>query len=326
MGILLMALKMVGILLLAAVLLLAVGLWLLARRPFVPKRYTERVKAGGPLEARYLTMGSHRVATVTAEAPGDWKRFFACYPAGLPEGRERYPAVVMVNGTGVRASKYPALFRHLASWGFVVLGNEDSSTCTGDSADATLAWLLGENDNPASIFYGRIDTGRIGISGHSQGGVGVFNAVGRQPHRAYYRCAVSLSPTERTLAVALGMDYDPAQARIPTLILAADGKEVIPPAGVSALLDAIPADRAAALRRNTDHGRMLYEADGYVTAWFCWQLRDDPVAARAFLGADAELPHNPLYRDSRCHFAEGGGSPLSAEIPLPDRTPEDRTT
>ena len=60
-------------------------------------------------------------------------------------------------------------------------------------------------------------------------------------------------------------------------------------------------------------GRMLYEADGYVTAWFCWQLRDDPVAARAFLGADAELPHNPLYRDSRCHFAEGGGSPLSAE-------------
>lgn len=37
----------------------------------------------------------------------------------------------MVNGTGVYASKYPAVFEHLASWGFIVVGNEDPSTCTG---------------------------------------------------------------------------------------------------------------------------------------------------------------------------------------------------
>ena len=117
MGILLMALKMVGILLLAAVLLLAVGLWLLAppslRAEALHRTGEGRRPAGGPLSDDGKPPCGHG----HGGSAGDWKRFFACYPAGLPEGRERYPAVVMVNGTGVRASKYPALFRHLASWG-----------------------------------------------------------------------------------------------------------------------------------------------------------------------------------------------------------------
>ncbi|MCR5228572.1 MAG: hypothetical protein K6D03_00430 [Solobacterium sp.] len=37
----------------------------------------------------------------------------------------KYPAVIFVNGTGIRGSKYKALFKHLASWGFIVAGNED---------------------------------------------------------------------------------------------------------------------------------------------------------------------------------------------------------
>ncbi len=162
-------LKYTGIALLTAAALLTVLVVRIFTAPMAPKNYTEKVAAGGEIEARYLAMGGFRVNHTQAEAPGDWKKFHIWYPAALEEGGEPYPAVVLVNGTGVGASRYKAVFRHLASWGFIVLGTEDPSTCTGDSADAALAYLLEENENPDSVFFGMVDVDRIGISGHSQG-------------------------------------------------------------------------------------------------------------------------------------------------------------
>lgn len=43
---------------------------------------------------------------------------------------------------------------------------------------------------------------------------------------------------------------------------------------------------------------MLYSADGYMTAWFCWQLKGDEKAAKAFR-VDGEIMSNPLYQDQR---------------------------
>lgn len=41
-----------------------------------------------------------------------------------------YPLVNMPNGTGVKSSRYEAVFEHLASWGFIVVGNEDENSLT----------------------------------------------------------------------------------------------------------------------------------------------------------------------------------------------------
>ena len=43
-----------------------------------------------------------------------------------------------------------------------------------------------------------------------------------------------------------------------------------------------------ARRVDADHGDILSFADGYMTAWFKWQLQGDEEAARAFIGNDAE--------------------------------------
>ena len=293
-------LKVVGIVLLVLTVLIAGFLFWLSRRPFVPNNYTETVETGGALEAKYLAMGPYEVEQVKAEAPEDWKEFVAYYPADLENSGEQWSAVVFVNGTGVYASKYPALFRHLASWGFIVLGNEDPGTFSGDSADATLAWLLEENENPDSLFYQRVDTDRLGLSGHSQGGVGVFNAVNEQPHGGMYACAVSLSPTQEDLAEALKIPYDPSQTAIPTLVLAGTKNDVITPEGMEKLYGKLGGPKAMALRTDTDHGSMLYSGDGYVTAWLMYWLRGEEEAGAAFFGPEAELAGNPRWQDARC--------------------------
>lgn len=291
-------LKIVGIVLLVLIVLIVALLIYLSMKPFVPNNYTKTVDTGGAIEAKYLSTGAYEVKYIEAEATEDWKKFEAFYPADLETGTDAYPVVVFANGTGVFASKYKALFKHLASWGFIVLGNEDPSTCTGASADATLAWLLEQSNDPDSVFYQKVDTKHIGISGHSQGGVAVFNAVSEQPHGGLYTCAVSLSPTEWALAMAIGLDYDPSKMTAPTLILAAPENDVITPDGVKGLSDIIPAGTVRALRPGMDHGRMLYSADGYVTAWFMWQLQGDQDAARAFVGENPELLNNTMYQDA----------------------------
>ena len=44
---------------------------------------------------------------------------------------------------------------------------------------------------------------------------------------------------------------------------------------------------------------MLYCADGYVTAWFMWQLQGDEYAAGAFTGDEPEIMKNRLYQDQK---------------------------
>ena len=302
-----MILKLLKIILIVVVILvitLSILLLLLSMQPFVPNNYTQTVKTGGELEAKYLAMGTSQVEHMEVPTEEEWGNINVYYPRELTESSESYPVVVMVNGTGVYSSKYPALFKHLASWGFIVIGNEDPSTYSGSSADTTLAWLLNENENPDSRFYQKVDTEHIGISGHSQGGVGVFNAINEQPHSGRYTCAVSLSPTQQDWAEALKMPYDPTKTQIPTMVLAGVENDVITPEGAQKLYDAMDARKVLALRTDVDHGKMLYSADGYVTAWFLWLLKDDAEAAWAFTGDAPELLSNPLYQNQQIQLAE----------------------
>ncbi len=306
-------LKIAGIVLLVLILLIAGFLFWLSRRPFVPNNYTETVETGGALEAKYLAMGPYEVKQVKAEAPEDWKEFVAYYPAQLEDSGDQWPAVVFVNGTGVYASKYPALFRHLASWGFIVLGNEDPGTFSGDSTDATLAWLLEQNGDPDSVFYQKVDTAHMGLSGHSQGGVGVFNAISEQPNGGLYTCAVSLSPTQEDLAAALNIPYDPSKTVIPTLVLAGTSNDVITPEGMEKLYGKLGGPKAMALRTDTDHGSMLYSGDGYVTAWLMYWLRGDEEAGKAFWGEAPELAGNPNWRGVQISRSAGEGTSEDAD-------------
>lgn len=263
------ALQVTGIILLVILLLMVLLLlgikWFFKKMltaPMVPANYTEIVKAGGEIEAAYLAAGNYETASLSAPAPEEWGNYIIYYPKALESSKKTYPVIVLVNGTGVCASRYPALFAHLASWGFIVIGNEDPSTCMGTSADAALSYLLNENENTDSIFYHKADIDNIGISGHSQGGVGTFNAITIQEHSNLYKCAVSLSPTESTLAEALHMPYDASQTTIPIMILAGTEHDVISLEGMQEMYQGIFAPKLMARKSARGHGEMLYCADG----------------------------------------------------------------
>ena len=297
-------LKVIGIVLLTVVVIVAGFLGFISFRPAAPYHYTQKTNTDGDLEAKYLSSGSFKTARLSADAEGTLEKYTIYYPTELEASDRSYPAVIMVNGTGIPASKYKSVLDHLASWGFVVIGNEDPSSGNGDSTDTTLMYLLSENDNHDSIFYHRIDTENIGLEGHSQGGAGVFSALTIKEHRDLYKAAVALSPTQEEMAAALGWPYELEKINVPVFLLAGTQGEfetqtVLPIEAMNAMYEKIPSSKAMARKVGMEHGQMLYSADGYATAWLLWYLQGDEEAAKVFAGENPEIINNSLYQDQR---------------------------
>ena len=127
--------------------------------------YIDKVKTSFPIENRYRIYGMYASSDIKYEkiSIDRVKCIKIYYPNEmiLFPGK-KYPLVLMVNGTGVEYHKYEPTLKHLSSWGFIVAGNDDPSTCTGDSVVKTLDYILNLNKSNNNIFYNKIDVKRIG--------------------------------------------------------------------------------------------------------------------------------------------------------------------
>ena len=91
--------------------------------------------------------------------------------------------ILVVTGTGGKATKYAPIFEQLASWGFIVIGTQDKGTGKGETTIKTLNYMLVENENKSSIFYEKIDVENIGITGFSQGGTATLQVMKKRQKR-----------------------------------------------------------------------------------------------------------------------------------------------
>ena len=124
-------------------------------------------------------------------------------------------------------------------------------------------------------------------------------------HKALYKTAVSLSPTNKELAHNLFWDYDASLIEIPILLIAGEGGGddwVVTGEQLQAIYDDVPENKVMMRQIGTVHNEVLYMPDGYVTAWFMWQLQGDEEAAKAFIGSNPEIMTNALYTDQQINI------------------------
>ena len=280
----------------------------LSKAQSVPENYTSTVQTGGELEAKYLAMGQHEVEYQESAAMMSFEKFEIYYPSDMAQMDAPLPVVVFVNGSGTGGSKYQALQKHMASWGFLTIATEEQHAWNGFSAEMCVRYLellnSYQEDGKENVFYGKIDMDNIGVTGHSQGGIGVINAVSDQKHADVYKAAVMLSSTETDMAKALLWESDSSKIQTNLLMISSTGQTdsaISPLESMQKTYDNVTAavDKALARRNDADHGQMLYFADGYVTAWFLYYLQGDAEAGNAFFGDNAEILTNPLYQDQQ---------------------------
>ena len=299
-------LKVMGIVLLAVVILMGVFLfWLTHSDVSLKNNYRDDIQTGGDLEAAYLKDGPYVTSYYEEPALQVFEKYEISYPTELETENKKYPVIVVCNGTGWKGSLSRVQHQFYASYGFIVIATEETYSWNAFGAEMCIRHLERLNNDQRlndkeNVFYQKIDFDHVGIVGHSQGGVGVINAIANTEHKSIYKAAVALSPTNQELAEALEWPYEADQITAPILLVSGAGGGddwVVTGEGLKAIYDQIPGDKVMMRRKNTEHGRTLTAEDGYVIAWLMWQLQGDEEAAKAFVGKDAEIQSNPLYQD-----------------------------
>lgn len=219
--------------------------------------------------------------------------------------------IVVVNASGTPAFKYEPWFKRLASWGFIVVGNEDPQAGTGETTSIMLDYLL--NLPQDHKLNGRLDTENVGIVGFSQGGAGALAAVTMYDNGTAYKTIFTGSAAYPFLAGNMGWNYDVSKIKIPYFMAAGTGatddkcvtditKEYAGVAPLASLIEnyeAISDDvlKVRARATGAEHEDMLARSDGYMTAWMLWQLCGNEEAAAVFTGENAEILHNNNWQD-----------------------------
>ncbi|MBR3355396.1 MAG: hypothetical protein IKG47_08610 [Oscillospiraceae bacterium] len=305
-------LKVIGIIILLLGVLIAVLFHFISKSPSVPENYTDTVKTGGEIEAKYLAMGSYEVEHLESATVSSLEKFEVYYPKDI-YNLGKVPVVIFLNGTGTPASKYPALQEHLASWGFITIANEENNSFYGEGVELSIRYLLfadtySSNDDESPL-KGHIDFDNIGVTGHSQGGIGVINGITIHPHSDMIKAAVMLSSTETDMAKAFLWDSDSSLIHANTMMIGSSGQtdsDISPLESMQKTYENITDDviKVLARRNDCDHGEMLYYADGYVTAWFMYFLQGDEEAGKAFFGDNPEISANEFYQDIMINVTE----------------------
>ena len=214
------------------------------------------------------------------------------------------PTVVMVNGTGLKALHYRPVFEHLASWGFVVIGNDDSNAWNGRSALVSLDKALFQNSMVSSPLYQRIDLDRIGVVGHSQGAMGAINAATEDDR---FKVLYAASCPQKSLAKKLGWSYSMKTISIPTMLVAGTGwidRHISPLDSLLLLAEELPDTTPMLLGRlkGVEHRYVLHEGDAYMTAWLRHFLANDADAAAALASDNPEILNNPRWQNVNIHI------------------------
>lgn len=178
--------------------------------------------------------------------------------------------------------------------------NRLQGTGSGETTIQILNEMIKQNENKESILYQKIDIENIGVTGFSQGGAATIRSAYMYDESHYIKTIVPLSPvSEKTATDMTDYPYDISKVKCSVLMLAGTSGEfeteiVIPFDEMTKMYDRLDAPKVMARRTGMDHDHMMYSAEGYVTAWFMWQLKGDEEAAGAFTGEKPEILSNSL--------------------------------
>ena len=168
----------------------------------------------------------------------------------------------------------------MASHGFVIIGPNDRYTGLGETVLAALDLILAQNDDPSSELYQKLDTDKICVMGHSQGGATSVK-VGEDER---ITCTVPIQPWAYI--------YDDASNQnSPMFLIASDEDSTCPPESNSDIIfDSSSTPTIYGILHGAGHLDIREDVSAmpkYITAWCYAHLYNNYDAQAIFYGEDA---------------------------------------
>lgn len=251
-----------------------------------------------PIEARYAARGPWAVSTATVRDGTGRAIYQLSYPTDLGAGGAEHPIVTWGNGSFATPADYPGLLDHLASWGFAVVASTSSTTGKGTEMLAGAQYLVAADADPASPFFGKLDTAHVAAVGHSQGAGGAVNATTRSGGLITTTVTWALPAA---MWVSAGDEFDVRALRGPSLFLGGRWDILIAgPGVVEGYFRAAGGPAAMAVLKDGDHNTIQRTGGGtlgYLTAWLKYRLEGDAFARGAFAGSAPEINGNAAWQN-----------------------------
>ena len=104
------------------------------------------------------------------------RTYIVYYPSELLNSKSKYAILSWANGTGCAPSLYDGLLKEIAKGGFIVVASSETMAADGTVQIAQIDFVIEESSNKSSALYKKVNTSKIGVFGHSQGGRSSVNA------------------------------------------------------------------------------------------------------------------------------------------------------
>ncbi len=123
------------------------------------------------------------------------RTYIVYYPSALLSNNSKYAILSWANGTGCAPSLYDSLLKEAAKGGYIVVASSEIMSADGTAQIAAIDFVIDENSNKSSALYNKVNSSKIGVFGHSQGGRSSVNA-GAMDNRI--SCVLSLAGSSYT--------------------------------------------------------------------------------------------------------------------------------
>jgi hypothetical protein len=196
-------------------------------------------------------------------------------PANLNQLGAPHPVFVWGPGAGATPESYRDHLTRIASHGFVVYSIV--STGNGSEMTAALDWLVAENERSGATYFGKLDTSRMALGGHSRGSLSTFGAAA--------------DPRIVTTIHVAGGSFDgngPNNLRHPTAYIAGETDALATPNATRDYANTtVPVFYT--IMDGVGHSPAAREGMGVMVAWLRWQLGDEEARRSQFLGDNCEF-------------------------------------
>lgn len=214
------------------------------------------------------------------------------YPSNIKESHEKYPIIAWANGTGFSYDIYENLIIAIAKGGYVVIANTETMSADGTAQLKSVNFLIQQNEDSSSIFYNKLNTNKIGLAGHSQGGRSTVNAAAMDSR---VLCAISFA----------GSNYKEEAKKLKTPTLFFGGSSdmiVLTKQWVVPAFENCRGPAVYACLKNAGHTRCCTNPEDYseyAIAWLNIWLKND-TEAKAIFRSGGQLSKDAKWQDFRC--------------------------
>lgn len=227
---------------------------------------------------------------------------------------EHLPVIVWGNGACANSPwEHVNFLSEVASHGFLVIaigpmpqeGEKGSGRSVSTQMTDAINWAFAQNEDTQSPFYHKLDIRKIAISGMSCGGLQTLETASDPRVTTIVVCnsGIFINPNAAIPGMPNLKKEDLKKIHTPTLYMLGGEKDIAYKNGMDdfATINHVPVFVA---NMDVGHGGTYGQPHGgefakVATAWFCWQLKGDALAAKLFTGNPCGLSANPVWKTEK---------------------------